>query len=332
MIRIVPLILCALLLAPSASADERRTPAVLSAESERALALAQGGELEQAIEIWLGIVAEAPEDGAGDVHVNLAVAYKALGQLPEAWYHLDAALTLSSHEDPAVASERAALQEKLAKTHVPLQFSCAVPKTQLFLTLERNRPYLCPLRWWFPRGTEDRIFAVAPDHQATEIPIRAHEVDRDRRVVVTLDPVPPAEVPEKPAATPRVAEKPPAAPGQAWKWTLLGGGLGVVAAGAVLQVLAYEDDRALRRRWDPTTAGTEDEFNTIKSKYDRAWSRNVAPKAYGAYALYGIGGAAAATGLIFLALDWTRPPADTDVHLSPIAAPGALGLTLDLNF
>ena len=291
--RIVPLILFVLLLAPSASADERRTPAVLSAESDRALALAQGGDLEQAIEIWLGIVAEAPEDGAGDVHVNLAVAYKALSQLPEAWYHLDAALMLAPHEDPAVASERAAVQDKLAKTHVPLQFSCAVPKTQLFLTLEKNRPYTCPLRWWFPRGTEDRIFAVAPDHQTTEVPIRAHEVDRDRRVVVTLEPAPPTEVPETPDAVPLVTEKPPAAPGQAWKWALLGGGLGVVAAGAVLQVLASEDDRALRRRWDPTTAGTEDEFNGIVSSYDAAWARRVAPKAYGAYALYGIGGAGA---------------------------------------
>ena len=329
--RIAPVfLLFVIALSPAAAADTPRAPEILAAESDRALELAQGGELDAAVAIWLDVLDEVSPKGRGDVHVNLAVAYKAMDRLPEAWYHLDAVLKLSGTEDLAVAAERAAVEKQLAGTHVPLRFSCNARDTMLFLTLERNRPYPCPLRWWFPRGTEDRIYAVAPEHQPGEVPIRAHELDRDRRVVVHLEVVEKAEVLDESDVA--VVKKPRKATGRIWKWSLFGGGMGMVAAGAIIQVMAYNKDQDLQKKWDPTGAGTEDEFNEVAASYNSAFSSDVEPLAYTAYALYGVGAAAAAAGLTFLVADWSSPHVDSSVHIAPLAAPGVGGFVLDLSF
>ncbi|MFH1530980.1 MAG: hypothetical protein ABIK09_09645 [Pseudomonadota bacterium] len=318
-----------LLLSSRVLADEPRPAEVITAESERALALAQDGKLDEAVAIWVDILDEVPPQGRADVHVNLAVAYQGLARLPEAWYHLDATLTEAPVEDPAVAAERAAVEKKLNATHVPLRFSCEVPGTQLFLTVDRTQAYPCPLRWWFLRGDEGQIFADAPGCEPGATPIRAHELDRDRRVIVRLEPTPP-EVPDEPDVP--VVDKPPAASGAAWKWSLFGGGMGVVAAGAILQVMAFNKDQDLKKTWDPTDAATKDEFDAIAAGYSRRFTSDVKPLAYGAYALYGVGGAAAATGLVFLVMDWTRPEVDTSVHMAPIVASDILGFHLSLDF
>ena len=332
MIRIPAVFLFLLLLPSIASADEPRPAEIITAESERALALAQDGKLDEAVAIWLDLLDEVPPQGRADLHVNLAVAYQGLGHLAEAWFHLDACLTDAPVEDPAVAAERAAIEKKLTATHIPLRFSCPVEGTRLFLTEARTQAYPCPLRWWFRRGTEGQIFADAPDHVPGPTPIRAHELDRDRRVVVRLEPSPPSELPEKPVAVPLVVDKPPTARSQAWKWSLLGGGLGVVAAGVILQVMAANKDQDLQERWDPTGAASKDEFDAIASSYNKAFSSDVKPLAYGAYALYGVGGAAAATGLVFLVMDWTRPAADSSVHMAPLVSSDILGLNFALDF
>jgi len=331
MTRTIPVFLLFIMaLNPAARADAPRTPEVLAAESDRALALAQDGKLDEAVAVWLDVLDEVSPKGRGDVHVNLAVAYKALGRLSEAWYHLDAVLKLSKTEDPAVVSERAAIEKELARSHVPLRFSCNAQGTLLFLTLERNLPYPCPLRWWFPRGTEGHVFAVAPDHEPGETAIRAHELDRDRRVVVHL------EVMEKPVVVDEsdvpVVKKPREASGQVWKWSLFGGGMGMVAAGAILQVMAYNKDQDLRKKWDPTGAADRGEFDEIAASYSSAFNSDVKPLAYTAYALYGVGGAAAAAGLTFLVADWSSPHVDSSVHIAPLAAPGVGGFVLDLSF
>ncbi len=329
MIRTLIVFLFLTLLPSVASSGEPRSPEVLSAESDRALALAQDGKLDGAVAIWLDILDEMSPQGRGDVHVNLAVAYQATDCLPEAWHHLDAYLTDAPKEDQAVAAERAAVEKKLAETHIPLRFSCDIPGTRLYFTAERTQAYPCPLRWWFPRGAEGQIFSAAPEHVPGETPIRAHELDRDRRVIVRLEPAPP-KVPDNPDDVP-VVDKPPVTKGKAWKWTLFGGGMGLVAVGAILQVVAFNKDQQLRKDYpgDATEYGV---WQANRKAYQSGFNSDVKPMTYGAYALYGIGGAAAATGLVFLIMDWTRPDADSAVHIAPFAAPEMLGLTFDLDF
>ena len=322
-----------LLALPSPSgAGEPRAPEVLAVENDRALGVAEQGKFEDAISIWRDILDEASGKMLTDVHVNLAVAYKALDRLPEAWYHLDAAIQSSTTPDPAVEAERAAVDQALAKTHVPLRFSCDTPGTEIFFTAERTVGYPCPLRWWFKRGTEENVWADAPDYKTGEIPIRAHELDRDRLVMVALVPVPPTVIPEKPVAVPLVVEKPPARDGgQAWKWSLFGGGMGLVAVGAILQVVAFDKDQQLRKDY-PGDVTDITVWQANRKSYQDGFNNDVKPMVYGAYAMYGIGGAAAATGLTFLIADWSKPSTPEVVRVRPLVVPDVLGMTIDLDF
>jgi len=330
--RTLPFLLFLLSTSLPVQAEDQRSPDVLAKEVDRALGLAQQGKLKEAVTIWRDVLDELPEASRGDVHVNLAVAYKGLGSLPEAWYHLDAYLKTTKEKDSAVEKERAGVEEALVKTHVPLRFSCDVPGTRLSFDGSDDDLYPCPLRWWFKRGTEGMVAASAPGHLSGETPIRAHELDRDRRILVTLEAEPPTVIPEKPVAVPLVVKKPqPRTSGQAWKWSLFGGGLGLVAVGAILQVVAYNKDQDLREDY-PGDVTNFTEWQANQKGYQDGFNDDVKPMAYGAYAMYGIGGAAAATGLVFLIADWSRPTAPATARLRPLMAPDVLGLTIDLDF
>ncbi len=99
---------------------------------------------------------------------------------------------------------------------------------------------------------------------------------------------------------------------------------------------------ALKMNYEKRIAELEGSLQKLRKKhkqleYRRAldvagFNSDVKPLAYGAYALYGIGGAAAATGLAFLIMDWTKPAAASAVHIAPVTAPGMYGLTIDLDF
>jgi len=322
--------------AASAAAGEVRPPEELSKEGDRALTLAQDGKLDEAVAIWNDILDELPKKGQLDVHVNLAVAYEALGLLPEAWHHLDANLRGSESKDPAVEKERARIERILTETHVPLRFSCIADGTTIYLDATRTQGYPCPLRWWFKRGTEGHVYAAAAGRKPGTTPIRAHMVDIDRRVVVTLEPTLSPDVPIKPgldAGTGTVVSKPADRPsGLAWKWSLLGGGVALVATGAILQVVAYNKDLDLKKKYDPTQVTNKTDFENNTKDYNAAFASDVKPLTYGAYALYGVGGAAAAAGLTFLISDWSRPAAPGSVQLAPLVAPDVFGMTLDLGF
>ena len=316
-----------------AQAEDKRSPDVLAKEVDRALGLAQQGKLKEASSIWRDVLDELPETSRGDVHVNLAVAYKGLGFLPEAWYHLDAYLKTTKEKDGEVEKERASVEAALVKTHVPLRFSCDTPGTSISIDGSGQDLYPCPLRWWFKRGTEGTVVASAPGHLSGETPIRAHELDRDRRILVTtLEAEPPTVIPEKPVAVPLVAEKPqPRTSGQAWKWSLVGGGAALVLTGVVLQVVAYNKDHDLQKDY-PGDVTDFTEWQANQKGYQDGFNNDVKPLAYGAYAMYGIGGAAAATGLVFLIADWSRPAVSTIARVRPLMARDVLGMTIDLDF
>ena len=321
-------------LTTSAAAGDVRSPEELSKDGDRALALARDGKLDEAVVIWKDILDELPKKGRLDVHVNLAVAYESLGLLPEAWHHLDANLRGSESKDPAVEGERARIERLLTETHVPLRFSCIADGTTIYLDAAKTQGYPCPLRWWFKRGTEGHVHATAPGRKPGTTPIRAHMVDIDRRLVVTLEPIPVVPVkPDPDVGTGTVVSKPADRPtGLAWKWSLLGGGVGLVATAAILQVVAYNKDQDLQEKFDPTQITNKTDFENNTKDYNAAFASDVKPLAYSAYALYGVGAAAAAAGLTFLISDWSRPAAPASVQLAPLVSPDVFGMTIDLGF
>ncbi len=128
--------------------------------------------------------------------------------------------------------------------------------------------------------------------------------------------------------------KPPAARSQWWKWTLLGGGVAMVATGAALHSIAARDNDDLRKKYPDGTADSPAPLEN-QQKYNSEYDSSVLPKAVAGYVLYGVGAAAATAGLVTLIIDMTAAPADKEVmttRIRPMTLPEGGGVTLGVTF
>lgn len=112
------------------------------------------------------------------------------------------------------------------------------------------------------------------------------------------------------------------------RWVLIGGGLGVVAVGVVTHVLAA-GEASEADRWARPRDGVSE--SARRANYDAAVDAKGGLEA-ASWVLYGVGAAAAAVGVVLLALDGSPEAGRADVEVAPWAAPGAAGLTLDARF
>jgi len=96
------LLVLLLLSSDPAHAGGPRTPEEINKLGDQALEMAQAGQLEEAIKVWVDLLDEVNDRARLDIHVNMGVAYKALQRLPEAWHHL--ALYLASSPSGACRS------------------------------------------------------------------------------------------------------------------------------------------------------------------------------------------------------------------------------------
>ena len=149
------IILSALALATAVQAQEKRTPEQLTALSEQAMAAAQGGDFAEAISIWEDILPEVVGEGRVGLHYNLALAYKRLKQLPEAWYHLTTYLETVGEKDVKAGKSLEKLEKQLMKTHRKVAITCDQQGAGLYFGLEADGiRYQCPVTWWFVPGKQ----------------------------------------------------------------------------------------------------------------------------------------------------------------------------------
>ena len=186
------------------------------------------------------------------------------------------------------------------------------------------------------RGVGDVEFETTAGSHAVETRVDgvlrwAGEVEVLSRETVTRDvraPVAPPPLPD-----PRVAP---------WKWALLAGGVAAAAGGGVTWWLAgknLDDQRGAYQGWLETTyglggavpAGSEAE---ARSEWKNRIERKVTPMQISSYALWGIGGAAAAASAVLSGLDLAGDgDADSSVQtVQPWALPGGAGLTTTFTF
>ncbi len=147
-------------------AQEGRSAEELEAISQLALKRASEGEFRQAIELWSDILDEVPETTALDLHVNIAVAYQRLKQLPEAWYHLNVYVVGASNPDAAVVKEHKRLGKTLGKSLTRVTLTCR-PAARLRFSSDDLKSYPCPLDWYLPRG-QQTVVAEQAGYQPLE--------------------------------------------------------------------------------------------------------------------------------------------------------------------
>jgi hypothetical protein len=118
-----------------------------------------------------------------------------------------------------------------------------------------------------------------------------------------------------------------------WKWAVLGSGIAVLAVGGGLHGLAYSKHEDLKKKYPDGTyydrVLIEDEAH-----YQDGYKHEVVPLATAGYVLYGIGGAALATGTMLVLLHSKAAPtsAKSSAWLVPDAIPGGGGLSFGTTF
>ncbi|MBM4354171.1 MAG: hypothetical protein FJ109_10310 [Deltaproteobacteria bacterium] len=113
--------------------------------------LADKGLFEEAVAIWLMVADAIPEKYRPVVQVNLGLAYKKLGKLPQAWHHLNRYLEVKPDDAEAAAWLQGVVAD-LRKTHVLCHVRCQPADARLFVQGESKDAYRCPLDWWFEPG------------------------------------------------------------------------------------------------------------------------------------------------------------------------------------
>jgi hypothetical protein len=116
-----------------------------------------------------------------------------------------------------------------------------------------------------------------------------------------------------------------------WKWGLLGTGLALAAGGGVLQYLATTQASDIEANYP---AGTVDDpiSNIEVAHYNRDYDEQVRPMEIGGYALYAVGGVAAATSIVLLLMESDEEPADHSPRMSPLSFPGGGGLMMTVDW
>lgn len=123
---------------------------------------------------------------------------------------------------------------------------------------------------------------------------------------------------------------------RAWKWALFGSGVAIVAGGGVMSVLAgnaYKnaEDKYLVPYYALSTDQQNAEYYGMRAKFDDEVTTNVQPKLVSSYVMYGIGGAAAASGAALLLWDMLSDK-PSSVSLVPTIGGNHAGFALSLDF
>lgn len=285
----------------SEAVAEDRSPQELAKISDQALDHAGAGRYKEAIRLWLDIIDEFPVGGRIDLHVNLALAYERIGQLPETWYHLDRALSFTHQKDPQLVAELARIEARLTKSHGKLVLQC-VPEGNVVLKLKEG-PFrvTCPMSWWFLPGKHG-LRITAEGYKATDVNVTMKTAGQVLTAEVKLtaegDQPKPIEDPTKgKTVTPKKGTP------MVWKWAAIGGGAALVAVGGTLQYLGYSAHEDLKKDY-PADPKLSLEVRAANQKaYNDGFDTDVAPKMNTAYAMYGIGGAAIVGGVVWMLLD-----------------------------
>ncbi|MFH1531286.1 MAG: carboxypeptidase-like regulatory domain-containing protein [Pseudomonadota bacterium] len=261
-----------------------------------------------------------------EVLKNLGKAYAAMDAYAEAYPYLHFAFISEGGTDLKIRDGLEFVRKKLSEDHVQIHVETD-PTSSVVTFPGRIGPhrFRTPAIWWFKPGT----YSVEVTHDGYQpkektLVVKAGKATTVKVVLETKKVAAPVKDPDDKApvegpagpteAGPQTARKLPP-----WKWALLGGGLALAAGGGATWMVGWDRGNGLSDEFSGHVAPGQ--AAARKAKYDQRWEREVVPFQISSYALWGVGGAAAITGLILLLTD--GPPPERP---APEAGPAAAGL------
>lgn len=284
---------------------------------QNGVALAADGKFEAALTTWGRV---EPDCLAGDLEAllqyYLGVAHKSVGHWPQAWHHLGKYLTVEEAPQPDAAEHLAQVEAALCKSGFAMRIvACESDGVQL-VEQSSGAVHQCPLVWWFPEGVHTLVARKAGCEDA-QVLVDATETGKREYVA---EPTCAAPVGGAVAAA--------AGPSDVWKWALLGGGLALVATGGTLQYMAHTTNEGLRAQFPTFPEGCIN-----KKLYNDAYNKEVVPLKITAWAMYGVGGATAIAGVIWLALDEKNKAVESSAwHIAPQLLSDGAAVSFDWRF
>lgn len=266
------------------------------AEVNRGVELVEAGKLAEAVDVWLGVFEQLEPKHQHAVHLYLGLAYKELGRLPEAWHHLTEYLRNNDTSDPETGKDLQEVEEALiAGGYVKTGIACLPDQSRVVFTSAQTAfRYPCPLTWWFKPG-KHKVTVTAEKHATKTEELAVLARGGQAVYTISLEPMP-GTGKEVPVPEVDVVAKEKAFDMElAWKWSLLGAGVVIAGTGGIINGIGYNREVKLYNKY--LVAGDSQTYNR---KYDD----EVVPRSKAAYVLYGIGGAAAVTGVVFVLMEY----------------------------
>ena len=267
----------------------------------------------------LALYHKALGKAAGKVRIeilkNLGKAYGAMSAYAEAYPYLHFAFISEGGADLKIREALEFVRKKLSEAHVQVRVE-TTPARSVVTFPGKIGPhrFRTPATWWFLPGTwsvrvthdgyhpkEETLVVTAGADTVIHVVLDAEE--RPAGGPKPSDPTPPDAGPRGSDPTPPGKPDVRGIPG--WKWALLGGGLALTAGGGATWLVGWDRGDGLNKefsgRYAPAIAATQ------QATFDRRWKREVAPLQISSYVLWGVGGAAAITGLVLLLTDGPAP-------------------------
>lgn len=287
--------------------------------------LAEKGIFEDAVSVFLKVLDELPAEEQDRAHKALGFCYRKLKQLPEAWHYLTSYLDLHPEGDAAVTEWLRDVETELKLERVKVSLRCS-GDSAWFQPRAGGPRMSCPTDWWFLPGK------VTLEAGSMHTPSRTVEIDVNAGVAgqeFTIRLAPFAETPPilDKGVEPTDGKKTSKA--RVWQWVTLGSGAGMLVAGVALQVVGHNKNESLHDQY--MDAVKYPDAAAAQALYDDAYPDKVQPYLTSAYVLYGVGGVAAASGLVWMLLD-SRKPEPSSVSLVPMMGPGEAGAMIQVGF
>lgn len=311
---------------------------------ERAAEMARDERFEEAIAIWLEVIDQLTGSEAAMTNKKLGVAFRQTGRLPEAWFFLSGYLSSDlGQNDVTAAGWLADVESSMSHTHIKVTIQCSpketvthvpvsLPGTAMPSTIRVRSP---SFSWWFPPG-EHRLGAVATGHVTKWVPISVNSGGGPSVKWITLSPVQtvsssPVE-PVAPSVPTLLAPDKRSKGSRTAEIMLIGAGAAIGVAGAFVNLRAHLTNEDLVNKYEDRKRYPD--ADDAKDAYDVDYDDQVMPSLSGAYALYGIGGAAILAGLLTWAV---RDPGGNDdsrsaFGVAPFTSPEGWGAVMTMEW
>lgn len=263
-------------------------------ELDAAMAAAKGGNYDEAIRIWSGVLGTLQGEAKLTVHFNLSLAYQRLSKPIYAWYHLKKFVD-AKPLDSAASTALSELEAELSKTLVHVRFRCSAEVAEVVLDgLGQGAWEPCPVEWWYAPGVHTvtiRSSQARTQKSRISVPAGGKGVSE---YLLSFE----AATPPGGSLDAKVGN---GESGSTWKWVVGGAGVALMLGGAGCIGAAWAQDASLKERY-PSTSSVAETLEYNRTKYNQGFDDTVVPLELAGWAMVGVGAGALAGSLLWWVL------------------------------